>query len=68
MIGKIFPKIKQKLVLVFSMSKNKKYILLMFQDITQIVKKYYHFYDSKWTRMALYHSRTITHIIERNNL
>ena len=54
---------------MFRMLKMKKYILLMLQNITQIVKKKtnYSFNDSKWKGMALSCSKINSSIIKRNN-
>ena len=49
-------KIMYQLLLMFCMLKRKKYVLLMIQNITYIVKNklfLYSFNDSKWRRMTM---------------
>ena len=47
--------------------KEKRYILLMIQNMTQIVEKTFHsFNDSKWRRMALSCSKKTISVIKRN--
>ena len=53
---------------MFCMLKKKKYILLMFQNITEIVKTSYFFNDSKRRKMTLCSSKIIISIIKRNTV
>ena len=48
-------------------AKKKKYILLMLQNRTQIVKTSYSFNDSKWRRMAFSGSKKTISNIKKNN-
>ena len=48
-------------------AKKEKYILLMFQNITQIVKNKLFFNNSKWRKMALSCSKKTIRTIKRNN-
>ena len=47
------------MLVMFRILKEKKYILLMFQNITQIMKTCYYFNDSKCREMALSYKKKI---------
>ena len=58
------------MLVMFPILKEKKYILLMFQNITQIMKTCYYFNDSKCREMALSYKKkkSLLSIIKRNNV
>ena len=71
--GIIFPSEKdwkkfEQLLSMFCRLKKKKYVLIMFQNITQTFKKSYSFNNSKWRGIALSCSKKIMSIIKRNNV
>ena len=53
---------------MFFMLKNKKYILLMFQNITRMVKTSYSFNDSKSRMMPLSSSKKTISVIKKKNV
>ena len=65
---KKFEKDTVTIALSFSYAKKKKYILLMFQNITQTLKKSRSFNNFKRRKMALSCIKKIISIIKRNNI
>ena len=60
MIEKNLRKIIEQLLSRFCMLKKKKYITLMFRNITQILNS---FDDSKWRRIALSYSKELSPLL-----
>ena len=56
------------MLLLLMFWKMKNYILLMFRNITQIVKPIYSFNDFNWRRMALSCREKVISIIKRSNI